>query len=152
MGEALPLLLGGVRERLFLSVVGLRETERLGDRIFSPSFGVGDRMFSPSFGVGDRMVSPSFGVGERLFDFGERNCAGELILFCSLDSNDSFGLGDAEPERFDASELSDVVDLFISLISFSGDAECDLVSDTGLPDLDKPFPGSLISGLIGVSD
>lgn len=43
-GDALPLLLGGVRDRLFLSVVGLRETERLGERMFMPSFGVGERL------------------------------------------------------------------------------------------------------------
>lgn len=59
-GDWLPFLLRGVRDRLFLSIVGLPETERLGDRMVP---------FSTSFCF-------SFGVGERLFDFGDRALVG----------------------------------------------------------------------------
>lgn len=133
-GEALRLLLRGVRERLLLSATGLRlgDGERLGDRIFSATF---------SFGNGD---------GERLRDFEDRSCVGDCISFISSISFDSSRFGDAETDRFDAS--SEWSDLLISLESFNGEPERDLASEPlRLLDLETPFSGSLLSGLIGVS-
>lgn len=115
-----PLLLRGVRERLLLSTVGL------GDRIFSTSL--------------------AFGEGERLLDFDDR--ASGCTSFGSDNSLESFGFGDAEPDR---SEVGEAMDLFISFESFNGDGERDL-DILRLLDRDTPFSGSLLlSGLIGVS-
>lgn len=117
-------MLRGVRDRLLLSAIGLPDTDRLGDLMFSIAFG----------------------VGERLLDFERTD---EFPSNASEISLDSFGFGDADAERSDASEFTD---LLSSPESFNGDAERDLVSDTGLPDRELPLSCSLLSGLIGVSN
>lgn len=63
-------------------------------------------------------------------------------------SLESFRLaGEDEPAR---SDVGDVGDLMSSFESFSGDDARD--PELGLPDLDKSLSGSLLSGLIGVSN
>lgn len=89
---------------------------------------------------------PSFGVTERLFDFGERNSAGEPG---SADSLNWFWFGDAERERGEAITFNDLSDLLNSPESPNGEGERDLAAESGLAGPSIGLVGLSSVGLAG---